>query len=379
MSDPTDEYFADGLTEDLITALAKSRHLSVIARNSTFRYKGKSVKVQEAARELGAHYVVEGSLRRYGNRVRVTAQLIDAETGAHVWANRFDQQSDDIFALQDQIVSAILAQLTFSLVDAAVTSRRTAPTSSLKAYDHVLRGRAAWRRGSLTETLEHYLKAIEVDPNYGIALACLAFYYSEDPYMQVTGLKVEEAVQLAKSYADRAVAADDGDSFLHHTVGSAFLNLGEHDRARHHLELAVTLNPHFPNSIINLGCALAYAGDHQEGLAMMEKVFALEPRLPPGMRAVPFYVHCLLGDCKGAAADFARIETPYPSLHLLYGLCLLMAGRETEAERALAAMNTGRTIPFDVEGFARFWINGLKLSSDKERWRDAFKTAGYRA
>ena len=377
MSEPTDEYFADGLTEDVITALARSRHLSVIARNSTFRYKGKSVKIQEAARDLGARYVVEGSLRRYGNRVRVTAQLIEAETGMHLWANRFDRESENIFALQDDIVTAILAQLTFSLLDAAAAKRKMAPTSSLKAYDHVLRGRAAWRRGAISETLDNFLKAVETDPNYGTALACLAFFYSEEPYMQATGLAVDDAAGLARHYAERALAADDGDSFLHHEVGTAFICLGEHDRAKHHLELAISLNPHFPNSHINLGCALAYAGAHQDGLAVIERVFGLEPRLPPAMRAVPFYVHCLLGDCESAAIDLARIESPYPSLHLLYGLCLLMNNRDEEAKRSLACIDRGRRVPFDVPGFARFFIKGLKSPDDKARWQEGFKKAGY--
>ena len=150
------------------------------------------MRVQEAARELGARYVVEGSVRRRGNRFRVTAQLIDAETGIHVWANSFNRESEDLFALQDEVVAAVVAQLTFSLVDAAVTKRRMAPTASLKAYEHVLRGRAAWRRAALKETLDHYLKAIEADPNYGTALACLTFFYSEDIYMQVTGMMVRK-------------------------------------------------------------------------------------------------------------------------------------------------------------------------------------------
>jgi len=293
--DPEQEYFSDGITEDLITALAKARHRSVIARNSTFLYKGRSVKVQDIKRELGARYVVEGSVRKGGNRVRVTAQLIDAETGAHLWAERFDRELADIFAVQDEIVAAIVGRMGPSLVDAAVRHRGTS-MASLTAYDHVLRGWSAWRRGAVVETWDHYLKAVEANPDSAVALACVAFLYAEDRFMQVTGVPIDQATQLAHDFAERAIAKNDDDPAVHNMLGAAFWDLGELDKAKHHAELAVSQNPHDPSAALILGLVVAFMGEHREGLAIAERALWLDPRVAPALLAVPLFIHCLMGN-----------------------------------------------------------------------------------
>jgi TolB-like protein len=374
--DPSQEYFADGLTEDLITALSRFRHLSVLSRNATFQYKGRAVNIPNIGRQLGARYVLEGSARTSGNRVRISAQLIETEGGAHVWAERFDRELSDIFGVQDEIVAAIAAQLTFGLIDAAVASRGRVPTTSLTAYDQWLRGRAAWRRGAVSETHENWLAAVQSDPNYAAALASLAFLYSEDTWMQMLGMELDELSSLAREYAEKAIAVDDGDAFAQLMIGNAWLNLGELDRAKQHLELAIRLNPHYHSSTIVLGCALAFMGQHQEGLSMIERAFMLEPRLPPGMRAAPFYIHCILGDADSALADLTRIESPFAFLHLWMGACLTHAGRDEEARRQIAEFERKRPPRFDIRGFVNCIQRCIRRDDDRIRFIAGFRKAG---
>ena len=373
---PEQDYFADGITEDLITALAKSDFLSVVARNSTFQFKNRSVDVQSVGRQLGARFVLEGSVRTGPSRIRVTAQLIEAKTGMHLWAERFDRELSDVFAVQDEIVAAISGQLAYNLIDAAADVRRIAPTKSLTAYDYLLRGRASWRRGAVIETMEHYTKAAEADPQYAAALASLVFFYSEDTWMQMTGKTIDELAKSAREHVDRAIAANKGDSFVHHMVGTGLLNLGDLDRAKHHLETAISLNPHFPSSAINLGCLIAFMGRHREGLAVTEKAFGLEPRLPPAMRAVPFYIHCVMGDPDGALKDLDRIENPFAFLHLFAAGCLAQAEREQDARRHTAAFEDKRPSWFDIPGFARVICNCLRMPEDRQRFVDGLRKAG---
>jgi TolB-like protein/Tfp pilus assembly protein PilF len=374
--DASQEYFADGLTEDLITALAKSRHLSVLSRNATFQYKRRAVSPPEVGKQLGARYVLEGSIRTGGNRVRVNAQLIDAESGAHLWAEHFDRELADIFAVQDEIVQAILGQLGYALIDAVVAARRSAP--SLTAYDHLLRGRSAWRRGAIVETRDAWLKAVEADPSYAAALASLAFFYSEDMWMQETGEPLEKLATLAQDYANRAIAADEGDAYAYTNLASALMNLGRLEEARHYLELALTLNPHFPNTAIILGGAIAFGGQHREGLAMIERAFHLEPRLSPTMRAVPFIIRCIMGDPDGAKSDLLNIDIDRPRafLLLLMAACLASSGRVAEAKSYVLAFETKRPPWFDLVGFSQWVCKALALPEDKERFLKGLRQAG---
>jgi TolB-like protein len=376
--DASQEYFADGLTEDLITALAKSRHLSVLSRNATFIYKGQAVNILEVGRQLGARFVLEGSVRASRNRVRVSAQLIDAESSTHLWAERFDRELSDIFAVQDEIVQAISAQLGFALIEAAATGRRSAPTASLTAYDHLLRARSAWRRGAVIETRDHYLKAVEADPNYAVALACLAQFYSEDIYMQMSGEPVDDLARLADDFAARAIAADDGDSYTHHMLGATMISLGKLPEARYHLELALSLNPHYVNTTINLAWVIACAGQHREGLAMVERVFELEPRLGITMRAVPLWIRCTMGDPDGAIRDLHKIDQPMACYHLVLAVCLAGAGRAGEAQAHVRAFEAGRSPWFDVPGFTHWYCKMLALPADQERILSGVRALGYK-
>jgi adenylate cyclase len=179
--DPEQDYFADGMVEEIITALSRIRWLFVIARNSTFTYKGQAVDVKQIGRDLGVRYVLEGSVRKGGNRVRITAQLIKAETGAHLWADRFDGSMEDVFDLQDQVATSVAGVIEPALQAAETRRTRGRPTSDLTAYDLYLRAYELyldWPKESILRAIALLMRAIERDPRYGIALALAAYYHS---------------------------------------------------------------------------------------------------------------------------------------------------------------------------------------------------------
>src|SRR6266853_3165982 len=176
--DAEQEYFADGMVDDIITGLSRIKWLFVIARNSTFTYKGRAVDVKQVGRDLGVRYVLEGSVRKAGNRIRVTAQLIEAATGAHIWADRFDGSLDDIFALQDQVAERVVGAIMPKLERAEIERAKRKPTESLHAYDYYLRGMASFHRGTkelIGEALRLFYKAIELDPDFASAYAMAAW------------------------------------------------------------------------------------------------------------------------------------------------------------------------------------------------------------
>jgi TolB-like protein len=180
--DPEQEYFADGMVEEIITALSRVRWLFVIARNSSFTYKGRAVDVKQVGRELGVRYLLEGSVRKAGNKVRITGQLVDAVTGAHLWAERFDGELEDIFDLQDRVTASVVAAISPKLEQAEIERARRKPTESLDAYDYFLRGMAEfhqWTRTSNNEALRLFQKAMELDPNFAAAYAMAARSYSQ--------------------------------------------------------------------------------------------------------------------------------------------------------------------------------------------------------
>jgi hypothetical protein len=181
-----------------------------------------------------------------------------------------------------------------------------------------------------------------------------------------------------KTYANRAIAADEGDAYAHVNLGSALITLGRLEEGQHHLELALSLNPHFPNTTIILGCAIAFGGQHREGMAMIDRAFRLEPRLSPTMRGVPFLVRCIMGDPDGAKSDLLNIDIDRPRahLHLFMAACLASSGRVAEAKSHVLAFEAKRPPWFDVVGFTQWVGKALALSEDKERFREGLSTGG---
>ena len=280
--DPEQEFFADGLTEDLITAISRFRDLLVISRNSAFVHKGKAVKIQDVAREFGVHYVVEGSVRKAGNRVRVTVQLIDAETDRHVWAERYDRELEDIFAIQDEVIAAIVATLPGRVEQATQDRAGRKPTDSMAAYELVLAGKVLHHRSTPeanAEALRLLERALALDPNYAHAHAWKACVlgqtwvngWCED--RQATWGRVAEELQAA-------LALDDNDSDVHRILAAVSLASDDHGKAIYHQERGLALNPNNDLIVVQQGELLTWLGRADEGIEWIRKAMRLNPYHP---------------------------------------------------------------------------------------------------
>jgi adenylate cyclase len=280
-SDPEQEYFSDGITEDLTSDLSKISSLFVIARNSAFTYKGKATKVQDISKELGVRYVLEGSVRKSENQVRITAQLVDATTGGHLWSERYDRPLAEIFALQDQIVQKIVTALKVKLTKEDQERFRQAPTNNLEAYDYYLRGLEAYwpltKEGN-TRARQMWEKALALDPQYAAVYAWLSrtyslewgFLWSRDP----------QTLQRAAEFAQRAVALDSALPAAHKALGIAYLRQNQHERAIAEGERVVALAPNDDEGYANLGFFLNYVGRSEEAIGLVKQAMRLNPRYP---------------------------------------------------------------------------------------------------
>ena len=262
--DPEQDYFSDGISEDLITALSRLRWFFVIARNSSFVYKGKAVNIRQLAEELGVGYVIEGSVRREGNRVRITAQLNDATTGSHLWAERYDRGIADVFAVQDEITEAIVASIEPQLYAAEDFHTKRATPDNMDAWGLVMRALSHFWR----VTREDYIiaqalleKAIEIDPNYGQAHGVLAASHAFCAY---NGWADASSVAIAERAALAAIRADSEDPWAHYALGCVHVLLRRFDDALGEFELALNLNPSFALAQSVYGLALAFSGRWEE-------------------------------------------------------------------------------------------------------------------
>ncbi|MER9791382.1 adenylate/guanylate cyclase domain-containing protein [Mesorhizobium sp. M0213] len=280
--DAEQEYFADGISEDIITSLSKLSQLFVIARNSSFTFKDRNVNVREVGRNLGVQYVLEGSVRKSGNRVRITAQLIDATTGGHLWAERFDRDLTDIFAVQDDVTQQIVGALALNLTERDQQRLATEQTNNLEAYDCFLHGRERlWRftRGQNSQGRDLLQRAIELDPKFAPAYAFLAFAHGLD-YINRWSPSPSKSLEQAEEAATRAVALDDRYPHGHWALGIISLYLRRHDVAIREAERAISLAPNLAEGHESLGNALHYSGRSEEALACFDRGIALNPYYP---------------------------------------------------------------------------------------------------
>jgi adenylate cyclase len=279
--DPTQEYFSDGVTEDLITGLSKVSGLFVIARNSAFTYKGKAVKIGDVGRDLGVRYVLEGSVQRAGSRVRITAQLVDASTGYHIWAERYDREDRDIFALQDEVTQRIVGALAVKLTEAERVRMAGVPAGSPEAYDLVLRGQEERRRTtreSNAEARRLFVKALDLDPGYARAYVGLSWAHLQSwQFLWSTG---PESLERAQELAERAIALDDTLANGHSLLAQIYLWKKEHDRAIAQAERGVALAPNDADGYETLAEVLAWAGRGEDSLRFIRQAMRLNPHYP---------------------------------------------------------------------------------------------------
>jgi len=280
--DVEQEYFADGISEDIITALSKLSQLFVIARNSSFTFKGKNVNIQEVGRNLSVRYVLEGSVRKSGNRVRITAQLIDATTGGHLWAERFDRDLTDIFAVQDDVTQHIVAALEVNLTEGDRQRLETERTDKPEAYDRFLRGREhMWHFTKATnrQALELLERAMALDPKFAPAFAFAGLAHGLD-YVNDWSTSPSQSMDKAEKLATMAVTLDNRSPHAHWALAIVNTYMRRHDQAIQEAEHTISLAPNLAIGHDVLGNALHYSGRSEEALASFERAIALDPLYP---------------------------------------------------------------------------------------------------
>jgi TolB-like protein/class 3 adenylate cyclase len=340
--DPEQEYFADGMVEDIITALSRFKSLFVIARNSSFTYKGKSVDIKQVGRELGVRYVLEGSVRKSGSRVRITGQLIEAATDRHLWADKFDGALEDVFDLQDQVTSRVIGLIAPKLEQAEIERARQKPTESLDSYDCFLRGMALTHKRTLAEARGFFLKACEQDPEYGPAFAMAAttlMFEQGISGVPLTAEKRAEAVRLAH-LAWRAGADD---AFTLARSGHVLTYLGgEYDRGASMVEQAVELNPNLAIAWYSRGWVSMMCDDAERAIESFDRMIRLSPLDPLRISAwngSSFASFCLGRYEEGCASATKSIQV-VANAHTLgaYIVNAVRAGRVVEAQQAAARL-----------------------------------------
>jgi TolB-like protein len=340
-ADPEQEYFSDGIVEDITTALSRNRAFFVIARNSSFTYKGRAIDIKQVGRELGVRYVLEGSVRKSGGHVRVSGQLIEAASGRHLWADRFDSDVTDIFDLQDRIVMRVVGAIAPRLERAEIDRVKRAPTDDLDAYDLYLRGLASWNRWTRTENanaLQHFYAAIEKDRDYstpyGLAASCYFFakvnsWESRFDEKEIARL-VDAAAQIG---ADDPVAL----AWAGHVHAFFFKDV---ERALWLTNRALELDDNLATAWLRSGWVRAYAGDADGAIESLNRVFRLDPLDPRAFltQAGMALAHFIAGRDEEAAEWAAKVLRLKPDWHPALRIALAsngMLGRRDEAERVL--------------------------------------------
>jgi adenylate cyclase len=370
------EFFADGMTEDILTELSRFRELFVISRNSAFAYKGKKLNVQQIAKELGVHYVVEGSVRKAGSRVRITVQLIDAETDRHIWAERYDRELADIFALQDEVTSTIVAILPGRVEAAAQTRAQRKPPDNLAAYECVLAGKLLHHRSVRAdneEALRLLERAIALDPGYGHAHAWKACVLGQQ-FVYGWCADPETAVRTLIDEVTLALSLDDNDSDTHRVLAAINLSIHrDHDKAFYHQERALALNPNDDLIVVQQGEALTWIGQAEEGIVWIQKAMRLNPYHPERFWSHLGRAYFVARRYGEAVKSFQRISRPDASHFAFLAACQAQLG-DTAAAKSAAQEVLQRAPDFSVARFIA--TQHHKHESDREHHRAALLAAG---
>jgi TolB-like protein/Flp pilus assembly protein TadD len=353
--DPEQEFVSDGVAEDVITALSHYPSLFVIARNSSFTYKGRAVDVKQVGRELGVHYVLEGSVRKAGNRIRVTAQLIEAATSNHVWAERYDRDLADIFAVQDELTEALTTALAPAIADAELRRAMRKPPGSLDAWAAYQRG--LWHLSKATAdddaTAETFFKqAIDLDPTFAGGYSALAVYQLQAAAIYQK-LDLPSAQRSAEALARRAVALDGADAEARSCLGWALQARGEADGALAEIERALSMSPNLAIAHGHRGATLIFAGRPKEGLTALETCIRLDPR-DPYLAVRLLHVAAGLyfcGEYEASIEAAKRLIRSYPDFPMIYRWSAAALGqlrRTAEAKEALEKAVSHAPAAFDM-------------------------------
>ena len=382
-SDPEQEYLADGIVEDLITELSRFSELFVIARNSSFQYKGKSLDVRQVGCELGVRYVLEGSIRRGGDRIRIAAQLIDTSTGGHRWAERYDRKIEDVFWVQDDVVRTIVTILAAHVRKAETERTRAKPPNSWQAYDYYLRGAEAFaafassvRAQDIHEARRAAQQSLAIDPNYARSYVLLANTYDANRFHRLDSDYLNPAaLDRAHQFARRAVELDANLPEAHAMLGLVLTWMRQHDAAMTEIERAIALNPNYVDW--RFGLALVLAGNPQRAIDMLETYMRLDPFHAP-WASVTMAVACfMLEDYSRALAILQDYVYRVPDAafgHSWLAATHAQLGQLDEA-RAEAAELVRLRPGYTISGTARRLV-AFKRPTDEKLFFDALRKAG---
>ena len=376
--DPEQEFLSDGITEQIIAALSKISSLFVIARNSTFTYKGKPIKVQRVSEELGVRYVLEGSFQKSGDRVRITAQLIDAIKGNHLWSETYDRDLKDIFALQDDITKKILTGLQVKLTRGEQARVWAKGTDNFEAFLKYLQANESFfqlnvERNALARQMAK--EAIALDPEYASAYALLGKTHLIDLFFGWSA-SPKDSIRQAMALLQKAIALDESSADARSRLGSLYTMVGQHDKAIAEGERAVTLDPNYADAYNRLGLFLRFADRPEEAIPVIKKAMRLNP-FPPGL----YYsnlgmAYLFTGKCEEAIAECEKalqLETDNLHTHIATTVAYSLCGREEEARETAAGVI--RINPkFSCDYFAKRLT--YKNQVDKDRFIEALRKAG---
>ena len=377
--DPEQEYFSDGISEDIITALSKLRWFFVIARNSSFIYKGKAIHMKQVAEELGVGYVVEGSVRKGGDQVRITAQLNDVATGSHIWAERYDRDLADVFAVQDEITEAIVAAIEPQLYAAENFHAKRKPPDSMDAWDLVMRALSHyWRVTRQDNVVAQALleKATAIDPNYGQALGVLAASHTFSAHMGWADMST--AAPIAERAALAATLADSEDPWAHYALGCVYMFTRRFDDSLAEFELALRLNPNFSLAQGYYGLALSYCGCWEEANVAAQRALRRSPRDPfsavyYGIAAYAQFIGRNYDEAMRLSREGIRQRGDFVGAHRVLTAAAGMAGGADVAKAALQELRRAQP------NISLAWIGNqmpIKLDADREHYLEGFRRAG---
>jgi len=390
--DPAQEYFCDGMTEDLITDLSKISGIFVIARNSTFAYKGKLTKIRQVAEELGVRYVLEGSVRKSDKQIRINAQLIDAVTGHHLWADRYDGNLENVFALQDKVTQKIIGSLAVKLTPNEKQHLARKDTDNLEAYDTFLKGWEHCLRltpADFAKAVPYFEKAIEVDPNYGRAYAAMALIYwtasLNFKWEPTLGVTVEECYLSAPKYL--AMAMKNPTSLAHQVNADMMLHKWLHGKATFEAERAIELDPNDARAQFMMGKALIFDGRSEEGVELIRKAMRLDPLYPAEPLCYLGLAHFCMGQLEEAVSLIERGLKHNPeiySFNLPLAAASIHLGLTKKAQQAIFTWMRGHQYYYDLRKEMFFYpFKDLKVVEQlvegliKAGWKWPSETTGY--
>jgi len=379
--DPEQEYFADGVVEDIITALSRIRWLFVIARNSSFAYKGRAVDAKTVGRELGVRYIVEGGVRRAANRVRITTQLIDATFGAHIWADRFDGTLDDIFDIQDQVATSVVGAITRRLEQAEIERSKRKPTENLDAYDLFLRAMASFYQRTSegnSGALKLFYRAIQLDENFASAYAMASWCYTRRKISGWMSDRTQEAAEGTR-LARRAVELGSDDAIALARSGHSLAHLaGELDSGIMLVDRALVLNPNLAAAWFLGAWLRVFHGEPEAAIERFAQAMRLSPldpelyRMQAGMASAHFLAGRFDDALSWAEKSFSELPTYLPAIAIV-AMSYALAGRMEEARRAIQKIR--EVDPAFCLSNLTTWYP-LRRPEDVTRFTEALRKAG---